>query len=191
MPSKQRIAFVANTSWSIYKFRLHLLQALVKKGFDIYVLAPRDKYTSFFENTQGISFIELKKLKSKSISLPDDWQLYRELLYHYRRLRPHLVFHYTIKANIYGSMAAARINCPAVSVITGLGYMFTGKSVFKLAASKLYRYALKKTKEVWFLNPDDQKIFINDKLVNPEKTFILPGEGVDANAFFLHLTMIK
>jgi glycosyltransferase involved in cell wall biosynthesis len=184
MPSKQRIAFVANTSWSIYKFRLQLLQALVKNGFDVYVLAPRDKYTGFFEHTGGISYIELKKLKSKSISLLDDLQLYLELLHHYKHLRPHLVFHYTIKANIYGSLAAARISCPAVSVITGLGYMFTVKSIFTFAVSKLYRYALKKTKEVWFLNPDDQKVFIKDKLVTAEKTFLLPGEGVDTSAFY-------
>lgn len=184
MPSKQRIAFVANTSWSIYKFRLYLLQTLVAKGFDVYVLAPRDNYTALFEHIDGISFVELKKLKSKSISLLDDLQLYFELLHHYKRLRPQLAFHYTIKANIYGSLAAARINCSAVAVITGLGYMFTRKSILTLAASKLYSYALKKTKEVWFLNRDDQNIFIDDKLVAAEKTFLLPGEGVDAASFY-------
>ncbi len=83
----------------------------------------------------------------------DDLQLYFELLHHYKRLRPQLAFHYTIKANIYGSLAAARINCSAVAVITGLGYMFTRKSILTLAASKLYSYALKKTKEVWFSKP--------------------------------------
>src|SRR5450432_597867 len=184
MPLKQRIAFVANTSWSIYKFRLYLLQALVKKGFDVYVLAPRDKYTDLFADEEGIFFVELKKLKSKTISLADDWRLYRELLHHYKRLRPQLIFHYTIKANIYGSMAAARINCSAISIITGLGYIFTVKSMYKSAVSKLYRHALKKTTEVWFLNPDDQKVFIDDKLVKAEKTFLLPGEGVDTSAFY-------
>ncbi|MEP6746360.1 MAG: glycosyltransferase family 4 protein [Bacteroidota bacterium] len=184
MPSKLRIAFVANTSWSIYKFRLQLLQALAEKNFDVYVLAPRDKYTVFFEHATGISYIELKKLKSKSISLLDDFQLYKELLKHYKTLQPHLIFHYTIKANVYGSLAAARINCPAVSVITGLGYMFTEKSIFKSFVVKLYRYALKKTKEVWFLNQDDQQFFITCKLVNAAKTFLLPGEGVDTNTFY-------
>ena len=184
MPSKQRIAFVANTSWSIYKFRLYLLQTLVAKGFDVYVLAPRDKYTALFEHIDGISFVELKKLNGKSISLLDDLQLYFELLRHYRRLRPHLAFHYTIKANIYGSLAAARINCSAIAVITGLGYMFTRKSILTLAASKLYSYALKKTKEVWFLNRDDQNVFIDDKLIAAEKTFLLPGEGVDTAVFY-------
>ncbi|MEO5683718.1 MAG: glycosyltransferase family 4 protein [Chitinophagaceae bacterium] len=184
MPSKQRIFFVANTSWSIYKFRLSLLQALVKKGYDVYVLAPRDKYSAIFEELEGIFFIELKKLNSKSISLADDLQLYLELLYHYRQLRPQLAFHYTIKANIFGSLAAARTGCPAVSVITGLGYMFTGKHIFKFAAEKLYAFALRKNKEVWFLNHDDQQIFIDHKLVAAEKTFLLPGEGVDSSTFY-------
>ncbi len=184
MPSKKRIAFVANTSWSIYKFRLYLLQTLVQKGYDVFVLAPRDKYTSQFEQLPGIHYTELTKLKSKSISLADDLQLYRELLAHYRRIAPHLIFHYTIKANIYGSIAAARIGCPAVSVITGLGYAFTGQGILQAAASKLYRYALKKTKEVWFLNTDDQHVFIQGKLVAADKTFILPGEGVNTNTFY-------
>ena len=184
MPSKQRIAFVANTSWSIYKFRLQLLKTLIQKGFDIYVLAPRDKYTNFFEHTEGIFFIELKKFKSKSISVRDDLRLYRELLSNYRSVRPDLIFHYTIKANIYGSIAAERASCPAVAVITGLGYMFTAKSIFKFIASLLYRYALKKTKEVWFLNPDDQQAFIKAGLVPEKKTFLLPGEGVNTTVFY-------
>ena len=85
MPSKKRIAFVANTSWSIYKFRLQLLKTLIEKGFEVYVLAPRDNYTTLFEHTNGLLFIDLKKLKSKSISLRDDLQLYRELLLRYRQ----------------------------------------------------------------------------------------------------------
>ena len=116
MPQKQRIAFVANTSWSIFKFRLYLLQALAEKGFDVYVLAPRDKYTRFFEKLEGISFVELKRLKSKSISPVDDLQLYFELLGHYKRIRPQLAFHYTIKANIYGSLAAARIGLSLIHI---------------------------------------------------------------------------
>ncbi len=183
MPQKQRIAFVANTSWSIYKFRLQLLHTLIEKGFDVYILAPRDKYSSFFEHINGISFIELKKLNSKSISVIDDTRLYFELLHHYKNIQPQLVFHYTIKPNIYGSLAAARANCTAISVITGLGYIFTGQNIFTFAASKLYSFALKKTSEVWFLNPDDRKAFIDGKLIPAEKTFLLPGEGVDTDMF--------
>jgi glycosyltransferase involved in cell wall biosynthesis len=184
MAPLQRIAFVANTSWSIYKFRLYVIGKLVEKGFDVYVLAPRDPYTSHFERLPGLTYIELGHYKGKTISPFQDLLLYRELLRHYRTLRPNLIFHYTIKANIFGSLAAAQAGIPAISVITGLGFAFAGKGWLQLVARILYRSALRKTKEVWFLNEDDRRIFLAKRLVATEKTFILPGEGVDTTAFF-------
>lgn len=184
MASIQRIAFVANTSWSIFKFRLYVIGKLIEKGFDIYVLAPRDPYTPHFEHLPGLTYIELGHYKGKSISPLQDLLLYKELLRHYRNLRPNLIFHYTIKANIFGSLAAAAAGIPAISVITGLGYAFTGKGSLRFVARILYRSALRKTKEVWFLNKDDRQVFTAMRLVPIEKTFILPGEGVDTTVFY-------
>jgi glycosyltransferase involved in cell wall biosynthesis len=184
MAPLQRIAFVANTSWSIYKFRLYVIGKLVEKGFDVYVLAPRDAYTPHFEHLPGLTYIELDHYKGKTISPLQDLLLYRELLRHYRALQPNLIFHYTIKANIFGSLAAAAAGIPAISVITGLGFAFAGKGWLQFIAKTLYRSALQKTKEVWFLNEEDRRIFITQRLAPAEKTFILPGEGVDTNAFF-------
>ena len=65
MAAKQRIAFVANTSWSIYKFRLYLIKKLIEEGFTLYVLAPRDPYTLHFEHIPGLTYIELKKMRGK------------------------------------------------------------------------------------------------------------------------------
>jgi len=184
MLSKKSIAFVANTSWSIYKFRLYLITQLIEKGFIVYVLTPRDAYTGHFERLPGLTYIELKEFRGKSISPLSGLNLYRELLGHYRRLRPDLIFHYTIKANIFGSLAAARIQGASVSVITGLGYVFSGKGFLLSVAKVLYRRALRKSSEVWFLNPDDRAIFLREKLAPEEKTFLLPGEGVDAEAYY-------
>jgi glycosyltransferase involved in cell wall biosynthesis len=184
MPTKPRIAFVANTSWGIYKFRLYLIKQLIANGFTIYVLAPRDKYTPLFNTLPGLTYIELKKFRGKSLSPFRDMQLYRELLGHYRQIRPSLIFHYTIKANIFGSIAASRIKCPSVSVITGLGYTFSTNKLLRAIAKFLYRMALKKSREVWFLNSDDQSVFLNEGLIRKENTFLLPGEGVDTEAFY-------
>jgi len=127
MPPRKSIAFVANTSWSIYKFRLYLIKKLIEQGYSIYVLAPRDQYSDQFSDWPRLTFIELNKFRSKRISLLGDLQLYRELLGHYRQLRPGYIFHYTIKANIFGSLAASRIRSLSIAVITGLGYTFSGR----------------------------------------------------------------
>jgi glycosyltransferase involved in cell wall biosynthesis len=148
------------------------------------VLAPKDKYSDQFSDLPGLTYIELKEFLGKRISVLGDIRLYRELLGHYRRVKPDIIFQYTIKANIFGSLAASRIGCSSVSVITGLGYVFSGRSFLQSAAKILYRRALRKNTEVWFLNKDDQDVFVRERLVGKEKTFILPGEGVDAEAFY-------
>ncbi|HTI09502.1 MAG TPA: glycosyltransferase family 4 protein [Puia sp.] len=183
MPSKKSIAFVANTSWSIYKFRLYLIKQLIQQGFAIHVLAPRDQHTVLFEELPGLTYTELTKFRGKSLSPLHDWQLFRELRGHYRRIRPDLIFHYTIKANIYGTLAAARVQCPSVSVITGLGYAFAGSPLLQASVKTVYRRVLQKNAETWFLNSDDQDFFLQEKLVRPETAFLLPGEGVDTDLY--------
>jgi glycosyltransferase involved in cell wall biosynthesis len=184
MATKKSIAFVTNTSWSIYKFRLYLIETLISKGYSIYVLAPRDRYTAHFADLPGLTYIELTKFKGKSLSPLQDLALYRELRQHYSRIKPDLIFHYTIKANLFGSLAAARTRMLAVSVVTGLGYTFSRKGWLQSAVRILYKRALRKCAEVWFLNDDDLHFFTEKGLVDPGRTFVLPGEGVDSDAFF-------
>ena len=184
MAAKQRIALVANTSWSIYKFRLYLIETLLKKGFAVLVLAPRDAYTEKFEDLPGLTYIDLRYMRGKTISPISDLRLYKELLHHYRTTRPHLIFHYTIKANIFGTMAAHRAGIPCVSVITGLGYAFARKSWLRHIVKLLYKNTLPKSKETWVLNEDDRTLLIRERIVPPGNLFLLPGEGVDTETFF-------
>lgn len=183
MPSNKRIAFVANTSWSIYNFRLYLLKKLIGEGFSVFVLAPRDKYTEKFEEIKGLTYIQLTKFKAKSISPFHNIKLQQELTHHYRQIRPGLIFHYTVKANLYGSRAAARTKCRSISVFTGLGYAFSNRW-FRAFTQVRLRKALRHNIGTWFLNKDDQRLFIDNKLVKEEKTFVLPGEGVDTDKFY-------
>jgi glycosyltransferase involved in cell wall biosynthesis len=110
-------------------------------------------------------------------------KLQKELAHHYRQIRPGLIFHYTVKANLYGSKAAAKTKCPSISVFTGLGYAFSNRW-FQAFAQLRLRRALRHNLETWFLNKDDEQLFIEKKLVKKEKAFILPGEGVDTEKFY-------
>jgi glycosyltransferase involved in cell wall biosynthesis len=184
MAAKQRIALVANTSWSIYKFRLYLIERLLENGLSVFVLAPRDAYTASFEYLAGLTFIELRHFHGTSISPVADYRLYRELRHHYQTIRPHLIFHYTIKANIFGTMAAHRARIPSVSVVTGLGYAFTRKSWLRHSVKLLYKNTLPKGKETWVLNEDDQTLLVREHILPARSIFLLPGEGVDTKTFF-------
>jgi glycosyltransferase involved in cell wall biosynthesis len=162
---------------------MQLLEKLIEQGFSVFVLAPRDRYTEKFEEIKGLTFIQLTKFRAKSISPLRNLQLKKELIRHYSQIRPGLIFHYTVKANLYGSKAAAKTHCPSISVFTGLGYTFSNSLLQSIVQTRL-RPALKGNISNWFLNKDDLQLFIEKKLVKSEKTFLLPGEGVDTDRFY-------
>jgi glycosyltransferase involved in cell wall biosynthesis len=48
----------------------------------------------------------------------------------------------------------------------------------------LYRFSLRKAKEVWFLNNEDAKVFVTEKIVGIDKMKVMPGEGINTRHFF-------
>lgn len=177
-----RITLVCNTAWAIYTYRQGLIRTLVERGVEVTVLAPRDR-TFELLGAMGCRCIELP-VASKGTNPRDDlrtlWALYRQ----YRTIRPHIVFHYTIKPNIYGSIAAKLAGVDSVAITTGLGYVFIQQSRAAQVAKKLYRFAFRFPREVWFLNRDDEAAFVDQKLlVHPERARLLHGEGVDLEQF--------
>lgn len=175
------IAFVSNSAWSVYNFRLEVIRKMLDQGYQVLVLAPDDEFSSLLVQT-GCRFIPLH-FNNKSENPLKDIGFYFRLKKMYRQLKPDFIFHYVAKPNIYGSMAAAANQIPSVSVITGLGYAFARRNWLYWVITNLYRHALRKTKEVWFLNNEDARIFISERIVNIEKVKVLPGEGVNTGYF--------
>jgi glycosyltransferase involved in cell wall biosynthesis len=180
-PSHKLVAIVSNSAWSVYNFRLDVLRHLMSQGFRVLVLAPDDEYSAYLVQN-GCQFIPLR-FNNRTENPFGDYFFYRRLKKVYREQKPDFVFHYVAKPNIYGSLAAAANNIPSVAVITGLGYPFAKRNLLYWIVKNLYKKALRKTSEVWFLNNEDAKIFITEKIVNIEKVKVLPGEGVNTEYF--------
>lgn len=182
MNNKSRhIALVANTSWSIYNFRLGLIRALIERGDKVYAVAPRDEYSDKL-TAAGVTYIPLR-MSAYSTSPFEDSKTIIRLYSIYRQYRFDHIFHYTIKANIYGSMAAKLAGCSSIAVVTGLGRTFQFKGIAQFLIKALYRLGVKCTQEVWFLNREDQQRFIEEGFVKESKTFLLPSEGVNTSKF--------
>ena len=178
---RKKIALVANSTWSIYNFRIDLIRHLLL-SFDVLIIAPGDEFAEDLKKA-GCSYVDIR-FNNRSENPLQDYALLKSLERIYRTEQPDFIFHYVIKPNIYGSMAAARCGILSVAVITGLGYAFDRPNWLNRIVRFLYRRALKKAREVWFLNQEDADVFIQRKLVNSEKIKILPGEGVNTSYFF-------
>lgn len=90
---------------------------------------------------------------------------------------------YTVKPNVYGSLAAHALSIPVINNIAGLGSVFIRGGWLGHFVSGLYRLALFKSAKVFFQNPDDQQMFISSRLVNSAKADMLPGSGIDLKKF--------
>ncbi|HLX91717.1 MAG TPA: glycosyltransferase family 4 protein [Puia sp.] len=179
--NKRLIAFVSNSAWSVYNFRLDVLRHLKEQGYEILVIAPDDEYSGLLIK-EGFRFLALE-FNNRSENPIRDLRLYWRLRSIYRRLKPDFIFHYVVKPNIYGSLAAHADNLKSISVVTGLGYAFARKNWLYRLTKFLYRISLKRAKEVWFLNNEDAKIFTSQHIVNIRKMKVLPGEGVNTDYF--------
>jgi len=182
MGSRQKtIAIVINTSWNIYNFRLGLLKFLQSKGYRIVAIAPHDEYSQQLEDL-GFEYRNVK-INNKGTNPVEDMKLIWAFYRLYKDVRPDVLLHYTIKPNIYGSIAAWLAGVPAISNVSGLGTVFLDHSFSSRAARLLYSIAMRFPQKVFFQNKEDRTHFVKLKLVSEHRTGLLPGSGVDTFRF--------
>ncbi len=105
---------------------------------------------------------------------------YRSLL---KRLRPAAYLSYTIKPNIYGSLAAASLGIPALPNVSGLGTAFIRGGPLQALVTRLYRIGFARAQVVFFQNEEDRALFVERKIVRVDQARVLPGSGVDLEHF--------
>lgn len=176
-----KILLVANSVYSMVNFRGGVIRAMVEAGHTVLIAAPSDNYVDDVVRL-GAQHVDLS-YSSGSRNPLSDLALLAKLHSMYRSIRPDLVFQYTIKPNIYGSIAAMLLGIRAIAVVPGLGYAFGNAFFTGLIAKTLYRLAFIRIGEVWFLNSEDRDEFVKLGLVSETKTRALSGEGIDLDHF--------
>ena len=105
------IAIVLNTSWNLYNFRRGLIDALVREGHTVTLIAPEDDYTRTLR-TLGYDLVTVN-MDRRGINPLRDAAFFLHLYRIYRSARPDLTLHFTVKPNIYGTVAASLLGIPA------------------------------------------------------------------------------
>jgi glycosyltransferase involved in cell wall biosynthesis len=179
---KLKIGIVLNTAWNIYNFRLGLVKAFLAAGHEIFAIAPADDFVSKIEAT-GCTFIPVFNLSRKGVNPLQDLKFSYELFKIYKEKQLDVVLHYTIKPNIYGSMATRFFKVKTISTVTGLGYSFLTDGLVNKVVKRLYKTAFKTGTVIAFQNRDDKKLFEDLGICPATKTTLIKGSGINTSYF--------
>lgn len=179
--SRPLLALSANDGWGIVNYRAGLIAALQATGYRVAVLAPDGPHSDAIR-AMGVIFQPVA-MQAKGRSPVGDFLAFTRFRRELRRLCPGAFLGFTIKPNIYGSMAAQTLRIPVINNITGLGAMFEHKGPLNRLVTILYQLAIRRSAMVFFQNRDDRDLFIERGLVRPERAGLLPGSGVDLDHF--------
>jgi glycosyltransferase involved in cell wall biosynthesis len=176
-----KIAFVANTSWYIYNFKLGLIKALQAEGYDITAIAPNDTYVEKL-NSEGISHLHIN-INQRGTNIIEDIKLIYDFYKIFKMERPDLILCYTIKPNIYGSIASRILKILTINNITGLGCVFANENWVTKLVEILYKFSLQKSLKIFFQNYDNMEVFVKKQIVKKHLVDRLPGSGVDLEKY--------
>lgn len=178
---KKKILFSSNVIWSIYNFRSKLLLELQNKNYEIHVLGNKDKYV---DKLKMLGFtVHVLKFNNISKNPFNDIILLFNYISIYRKIKPDLILHNSIKPNIYGSLAARFLGIKVINNISGLASSYILNNWITKITFVLYKVSQLKVQTVFFQNPIDLKIFTSKKIVKNSIAKYIPGSGVDLHDF--------
>ncbi|MCG5531217.1 glycosyltransferase family 4 protein [Halorhodospira halochloris] len=186
----RRLLLVVNCPFFFLSHRLPIALAAESAGWEVHIATAPEPASAvaaihkqpFVHHPIPLSRSGLHPLKELRSVLA---------LYHlYRYLQPDIVHQVTIKPVLYGGIVAKATGCPAViSAISGLGYIFTGRSLrhraLRRLAVVLYRAALRhKRGYTIFQNPEDRKTLKDLGITNDDQSVMVGGSGVKLDNFY-------
>lgn len=180
---RPRVMIGLNTAWNLFNFRAGLIRALVAHGYEVVAVAPPDEYSESLANL-GCRYVPLPMDSQGTHPGRDLFLLWRYLRL-MRRERPDVYLGYTVKPNVYGSLAANFCGIPVINNIAGLGVVFSKDGWLMRLVRGLYRLALARSHRVFFQNSEDMNLFVAGGLVDADVAVRVPGSGIDLALFRL------
>lgn len=177
----EKIFIVINAAWNLVNFRAGLIRSLIAAGYEVVAVAPPDKYVPRLAEL-GCRYVPLP-MDNKGTHPGRDLLLFWRFLQLLYREKPAVYLGYTVKPNIYGSLAAHMLQIPVINNIAGLGTVFIRTGWLTWLVRGLYQLALSRSAKVFFQNEEDRALFVSQKLVSAAAVDRLPGSGIDLNHF--------
>ena len=174
-----KILIITNHSYMLYRFRLELIQELLK-SHEVVLSMPFVGHEDDFQ-ALGIRCIKTD-VDRRGINPATDLKLFRTYQKLLKAEQPDLVITYSIKPNIYGGLACRMAGIPYCANVQGLGTAFQRKGLAQFV-TLLYKLALGKAKTVFFENSANAEEFCRRGIIPAEKETVLPGAGINLERY--------
>ena len=183
-----KILVLSSHTPSLFHFRMDMMKAMKKDNNTVIAAAQMsaDEWKEEF-NKNGIEYEQIF-VKRNGINPLSDIHTFISIYKLVKKVKPDRIFVYQAKTVIYGSIAAAMLGIKDIyPLIAGIGSVFLGhgikNSIIKSILKIQYRVALKKSKNVFFQNEDDKKLFVDSGMVDASKVRLIHGSGVNLEHF--------
>ena len=179
-----KILILANHYNTLRIFRRELIKKLAELGNEVIIsIPPAEKQEIDTLESYGSKVI-ITDMERRGMNPVKDISLlnrYKKLL---KEVKPDKVITYTIKPNIYGSMACKSLKIPHYCNVTGLGsaFMADGGLMRKLV-SMMYKFSMNKAVKIFFENVGNRDTLVNENIVRAEQTVVMAGAGVNLDEF--------
>ena len=184
-----KIFFCDNRLGGLLGFRIDIIRHFLSQGHDVTLVAPHavsDWDKVGLHDVTGYKIREVD-MDASGMNPLHELRLFRQYLRLFRRERPDIVFNYTIKPNVYSSLAARMCGCRVVCMMAGLGYIFDERGLKRKLLLAMCKAGLKRAERVLVLNSMNYDKLISEKMVKPSKLVLLDGgEGVDLDFYSVH-----
>lgn len=179
-----KIIFVNNNLNGLLLFRMDVMRHLQAQGHEVVAVVPASEKGQ--DDVHGLRILYVP-MERKSVNPFRDMMLFFSLMRIYRQEKPQYAFLYTIKPNIYGTLAAKLCGVRSSMMMAGLGFAFANNSLQNRIARSMYRFALKLSEHLLLLNENDVQTVCRIGMCKPDKIIKLEsGEGVNLQRYEFH-----
>ncbi|MGH8608164.1 MAG: glycosyltransferase family 4 protein, partial [Gammaproteobacteria bacterium] len=182
-----RLLLFANTEWYLFNFRLALAKAARAQGAEVVLVSPPGPYGEKLR-AEGFRWVPVPMARRSVNPIREVfvlWALWRL----YRREKPDIAHHFTIKCVVYGGLAAKAAGTRGVvGAIEGMGYVFSGREflarMLRPVVCRLLRFAMSGPKgRLTVHNLEDRRDIVDAGLMDASHVRVIAGTGIDTEQY--------
>lgn len=180
-----KVLMINTASSTVINFRKDLIKHIENRGHEVVAIVNDEKYKEEIEEMGVRIYVINANNRSKSIF--SVFKYMKNIKTIVKKEKPDLVFTFQVKPNTFGVLASKKYCRNIVSMVEGLGDLYYKKSlvwrILRKISEFLYKKALKYVKKIFFLNEENQALFLNKNIVKKEKAVLINGIGINLDSF--------